>query len=284
MPYRLVVIKDLPHLSQSIADFGSSAGEIWYRGESVHHHYLEPSAYRRPNYRANSQEIELRSIAASRAKMFNLPGTDKLNLDLDWLSNMQHYGVPTRLLDWSLDHNVAMFFAFEDYILKKALGSGLPCMWVFKPTEFNQILARIIKMGKWPIGITKKQRNKLVDKFFTDFRPTYPQLIYDFQRENPGVLDNIYIPFVSTYINRRAEAQVSRFVTFPLLDKQPALFEGHRLNEFTLTYPELSDCFAKLIFLTPVAMSSSVIATNPQRSRIYPEAQYIAEEITNEFF
>ncbi len=285
MSYRLVVIKDLPHLFQSIADFGSSAGEIWYRGETVHHNFLEPSAYRSSLYTQSSKHIELKSIAVSRAKMFNLPGSDKLSLDLDWLSNMQHYGVPTRLLDWSRDHNVAMFFAFEDYLLKKIHGNGLPCIWVFKPTEFNKILITIIKMGKWPIGLTRKQRTKLVDKFYTDCRPTYATLVHDFQQENPGLLDDIYISFVCTNINKRSEAQESRFVRFPLLNnKQPAIFKQHQLNEFILTYPQLADCFAKFIFLNPVAMSPSVIGQNPKRSRMYPEAQNYAEDIKNELF
>ena len=93
MSYRLVVIRDLSHLSQSITDFGSSAGEVWFRGESVHHHDLEPSAYRSDPYTLSSADIEHRSISLSKTKMFDLPGTHKLKLKLQKVSLEMKRGI-----------------------------------------------------------------------------------------------------------------------------------------------------------------------------------------------
>jgi hypothetical protein len=39
--------------------------------------------------------------------------------DLEWLSIMQHYGAPTRLLDWSYSVFVALYFALENAEEKK---------------------------------------------------------------------------------------------------------------------------------------------------------------------
>jgi hypothetical protein len=35
--------------------------------------------------------------------------------DFEWLALMQHYGVPTRLLDWSMNPRVALYFAVKEH-------------------------------------------------------------------------------------------------------------------------------------------------------------------------
>ncbi|HKR03915.1 MAG TPA: FRG domain-containing protein [Bacteroidia bacterium] len=49
---------------------------------------------------------------------------------LSWLSLMQHYGAPTRLLDWSLSSHVALYFAYSDINpVKKTDGA----LWIINP-------------------------------------------------------------------------------------------------------------------------------------------------------
>ena len=54
-----------------------------------------------------------------------------------WLFQMQHYGVPTRLLDWSRDALVALFFATnpEDSSLVRGIDAAV---WVLNPVTLNQ--------------------------------------------------------------------------------------------------------------------------------------------------
>jgi len=95
-------------------------GNRWlFRGQPGRYNQLDPSIDRSPRQkksRSQKLDLERQSISCLRsyARYFSCIGEQRLlNDDVIALMVLRHYGVPTRLLDWSLSPWVAIFFAVE---------------------------------------------------------------------------------------------------------------------------------------------------------------------------
>jgi hypothetical protein len=82
-----------------------------FRGQANADWTLQPSVYRFSGFkRYQTVNYESHVLAAKPPPSPPLTHTD---FQLEWLMVCQHYGVPTRLLDWSNDILVAMYFACD---------------------------------------------------------------------------------------------------------------------------------------------------------------------------
>jgi hypothetical protein len=102
----------------------------WWRGHCDANWKLIPSVHHREmtNKEVN-MTFRFKNMAKSRYPKC------PLNSDLpSWLFLMQHYNLPTRLLDWSESPLIALFFATEDPELDKNDG----IVWGLSPTRLNK--------------------------------------------------------------------------------------------------------------------------------------------------
>ncbi len=83
-----------------------------FRGVSSPKHYLLPSIGREVVYGHYKLAQEKRLFNEFKKRAFALISDPRFD-DWDWLAYGQHIGVPTRLLDWSVNPLVALYFALE---------------------------------------------------------------------------------------------------------------------------------------------------------------------------
>jgi hypothetical protein len=191
------------YLRKAWIEAGDRPGEeetLWYRAQPEENLGLTPKLYR-PEYRG-AYEAEIRQEFQSRAtqlKEGRLPQTK-----YDWYFLMQHYGAPTRLLDWTENPLVALYFAVRTLRDSKDNARKYnPVVWVLNPWWLNSKLKfKNDRRVEGPILPDWKE----ADRYLRDLEKAF-ELDSDTAAKLPAAIE-------PPYVDRRIASQVSRFVIF----------------------------------------------------------------------
>lgn len=125
--------------------------EMWFRGHGSSAFLLKPSLFRTKNGIEKERELfnEYERLAAGIGM--------KRENEWETLIDMQHYGVPTRLLDWTSNLGIALYFAVTSSVRDFPMS-----LYIMNPLELNK-LSRINEIPKLPSN-TLSYINNYVDK------------------------------------------------------------------------------------------------------------------------
>ncbi len=128
-------INSLDDLIEAVVDIQrNGSGWLWFRGHRDANWKLQPTVWR--DYTEEEERyMSNRFYARARTRYQSCPSNDDW---AGWLSLMQHYGLPTRLLDWSLSPQVAAFFATHKFRIEKNEGIEAACIWVIDAIILNE--------------------------------------------------------------------------------------------------------------------------------------------------
>lgn len=219
----------------------------WYRGHADETWLLKPSVWRefsRDDERGMNHEF----LWKARARTNNPPQ------DKDWagwLSLMQHYGLPTRLLDWSKSPLIALYFALDKYHLasRRIESETNATVWVLHPGQLNIVSG----MEPYIYSIYNGTARSMIEPAFL----------------NPkNVSENGKIMAVSAI-----ETDLRMIV-------QQSAFTIHSSQNPLNEYPE-NETFLKRIvipkeFLPEISFELDIFGLKP--SNVYPDLGYLAKE------
>ncbi|WP_136659463.1 FRG domain-containing protein [Nitratireductor sp. XY-223] len=134
--------KNFTELLSQLEKFQKKTKVSWSRGMRAAKYHLEPSLYRHPKLKKIEDLLSTERQITTRFVQRSLPYLSRrLVGDWDKLFLMQHYGVPTRLLDWTENPMVSAYFALQNDVKHK---DDDAVIWLCDPEKWNQSAFRHI--------------------------------------------------------------------------------------------------------------------------------------------
>jgi FRG domain-containing protein len=131
MPEPSGAVKDLAELidhSGGLIDKFKSH-EVWWRGHSRAEWFLRPGVHREGRNVDSERNISVRFLMKAHTRHAQCPPESDF---AGWLFLMQHYRLPTRLLDWTESSLIAAFFAVTGHPEEDG------ALWALDPLALNE--------------------------------------------------------------------------------------------------------------------------------------------------
>lgn len=145
-------IDQLLRSARSATPSVGSRATNWYRGHCSSKYKLLPGLYRHPARKDIDDLVALELSMMEEFKRQGLlhsfqPPPDETGA-IAMLFYMQHHGVPTRLLDWTSNPFIALYFALSGGKKnRKGRYTDAAAVWVLDPYQWNRYALQELKWG-----------------------------------------------------------------------------------------------------------------------------------------
>lgn len=214
----------------------------WWRGQADKEWDLCPRLYRL-GLGHQETDMTVRFLTMAKPRYPKCPPNENF---FAWLFLMQHYCLPTRLLDWSESPLVALFFAVESENHDRSDA----VLWALEPTELNYQ-----QLGKKKIFVSSS----------SDVR----QIFVEAFRTNPNNPNRRILSVLTEQIDLRHMVQQSAFTV-------------HGADVPINSVEQLSKCIAKIVIPAKSKRGFRQILENfgVSRAVLFPDLENLSREIT----
>ncbi|MGD0235216.1 MAG: FRG domain-containing protein [Syntrophorhabdales bacterium] len=235
----------------------------WFRGVRDIKYDLIPGLYW---LFSSKDEDQIKNIAEDIREEFRRRGeyyfreSHRVLEEGEWFQLMQHYGVPTRLLDWTEGALIALYFAIRMLAFgKDKTTKAVPCVWMLNPSWLNH---ESIKTSL-PVYITEAAMNK------------YPKTDGQARKylDEKDLPDNP-IAMYPIHIDLKIHAQKSVFTIHGRIQ--------NAFHELCLSNPEAEICRLVINPGKIADIAEELRLMGITESTIFPELKGLANEIRNE--
>jgi hypothetical protein len=227
----------------------------WFRGVGRAEFKLIPSIYRENVWEYNSYDADdIRGEFPRRAgpfmeySRFYSPG--------ELYHIMQHYGLPTRLLDWTEGVLFALYFAIRE--TSANANSFTPCIWMLNPWWLNEKCAKKRNLFYSHFGKEDVDSRRYVSKYFMEEElPPYP------------------IAVLPPHIDKRITAQKSVFT-----------IHGRKVDGFEKLCASQKNAQLAKLYLNGKSrdtLEDQLITAGITETSVFPDLEGLAREIKREY-
>jgi hypothetical protein len=222
--------------------------DLWWRGQPEVKKPLKPKIFRKSdfNFAEYNYIHEFNRYAPIRYPAWPIVKCHQLIM-------MQHYGLPTRLLDWSQGFLTACYFAVNEDLKDKAAS-----LWALNPYKLNE-LNRPADSNPWM------------------------RIFHDNSKEVQDMTDLAFTP----YNERAYQGDRVLAMSGPELDLrmlvQWSVFTIHASDKAMEELPEKNSFLSEIVIPAedrlPLRQALRIIGIS--RSRLFPDLQSLAEDVKN---